>query len=468
MASRNPASKTDGEFPRVLGLGSAMAVVIGAIVGSGIFFTASDVARVVGSSGTAMLVWMLGGVIALLGAFTFAELGGRYGRTGGQYEILRDAFGSGVGFVYVFCNATAIQAGAIAIIAYYASLNLFNVFSVFDGDSPTHQFLVYVLAVTQIAVLSLTNLLGVRWGSLAQNITVLAKLATLVMIIAAALFITVGTGPEVVAKAKATPPDETSNLFLFFAALVPVLFTFGGWQHALWIGGEIKNPSRNIPLAITLGVLVVTVVYLSANWAYFSLLGFEGVARTKTVAADAMGAAWPTWGSRIVGAAVWFSGFGVLNSQLLSGPRLICGMARDGRFFSPFARLHPRFQTPHWAILFLSGLGLILLLVLRSDQVGFLLNGVVMIDAIFFVLTSFALVVLRTRSQESDWPFRIPFFPLIPILFGIAEIIVLVGAFSIKDYRISAVVGVVWMITAALIYVVLFRNCKAGVDQMAG
>ncbi|MEQ1905024.1 MAG: APC family permease, partial [Pirellulaceae bacterium] len=416
-----------------------------------------------------MLVWSLGGVIALLGALTFAELGGRYGRTGGQYEILRDAFGTGVGFVYVFCNATAIQAGAIAIIAYYASLNLFNVFSVFDGDNSTHQLLVYVLAVMQIAVLSLTNFLGVRWGSLAQNITVLAKLATLVMIIAAALFITVGTGTETVAVvATEKPPEETSKLFLFFAALVPVLFTFGGWQHALWIGGEVKNPSRNIPLAITLGVLVVTVVYLSANWAYFSLLGFDGVARTKTVAADAMGAAWPQWGSRVVGAAVWFSGFGVLNSQLLSGPRLICGMARDGRFFKPFAQLHPRFQTPHWAILLLGGLGLTLLLVLKTEKIGSLLNGVVMIDAIFFVLTSFALVILRTRSQESEWPFRIPFFPLGPVLFGIMEIIVLVGAFSIEKYRVSAVVGILWMIAATLIYVALFRHRKAGVDEAAG
>ncbi len=445
-----------------------MAVVIGAIVGIGIFFTASNVAKVAGSVETAMLVWSLGGAIALLGALTFAELGGRYGRTGGQYEILRDAFGTGVGFVYVFCNATAIQAGAIAIIAYYATLNLFNVFSVFDGENATHQILVYILAVTQIVVLSLTNFFGVRWGSLAQNITVLAKLATLVLIIAAGLFIVVGTGTEAVVPAVEKPSEGTSKLFLFFAALVPVLFTFGGWQHALWIGGEIKDPSRNIPLAITLGVLVVTVVYLSANWAYFSLLGFEGVAQTKTVAADAMEAAWPKWGRIVVGAAVWFSGFGVLNSQLLSGPRLICGMARDGRFFKPFAQLHPQFQTPHWAILFLGGLGLTLLLALKSSQIDFLLNGVVMIDAIFFVLTSFALVILRTRSQESDWPFRIPFFPLVPFLFGIAEIVVLVGAFSIKEYRVSAIVGVLWMIAAALIYFVFFLHRKNGTDGAAG
>ncbi len=472
LDSTSPGMSEQGEdgFRRDLGLFSASCVVIGAIIGIGIFFTPQKVAEVAGSSGGAMTAWMLGGVIAVLGALTFAELGGVYAKTGGQFDILRDAYGSLVGFVYVFCNATAVQAGAIAIIAIVSADNLFVALDI-AGDVPrlNLQGDVVSLSLTprtivasfMIVVLMATNYVGVRWGSLTQNITVVAKVATLLLIIGLAIFVTMhatsaGT-PSTVEVVASTSGKTGTTVLSIFSALVPVLFSFGGWQHALWIGGEVRKPKVSVPASILIGVAVVTLVYVSVNWAYLRLLGYEGVVNGKTIAADSVTAVWPQIGRRMIAGAIAFSGFGVLNAQLLSGPRLLCGMARQGRFFSPFARLHVRFRTPYAAILLLGGLGLFLLWIVGSDRTGQLVNGVVMVDAVFFVLTGFALVVLRLRSPAQQWPIRMPLFPLIPIAFGLAESCVVLGAFAVEGSS-SAYVGLSWIAAAIICFLIWFRR----------
>ncbi len=464
----------DGDFRRDLGLFSASCVVIGAIIGIGIFFTPKDVAIAAGSSSAAMYAWMAGGVIAVLGALTFAELGGAYARTGGQFDILRDAYGALVGFVYVFCNATAVQAGAIAVIASISASNLLLALG-WNGDG---NGLPMLLATGMIGSLMWTNAIGVRWGALTQNITVVAKVATLLVIIGLAVFTaplagmnqraaaapaaeaappSPPTAPPEVAASSGTP-SVPMQLMLVFAALVPVLFSFGGWQHALWIGGEVRNPRWNVPASILIGVGVVTVVYLAVNWAYLELLGYQGVTTARAIAADSVATRWPNVGSRLIAAAIAFSGFGVLNAQLLSGPRLLCGMARQGFFFQPFTRLHARYRTPTASIFLLGGLGLFFLWVVGTERTDQLTNGVVMVDTTFFIATGMALVVLRRRSRGQDWPIRMPLFPLIPVLFALAETCVLVGAFTLEKYRLSAFIGALWIAGAFLCYWFWFRQ----------
>jgi APA family basic amino acid/polyamine antiporter len=442
-------SGTFVEFERVLGLFSAMAVVIGAIIGVGIFFTPKDVAAIAGGQSLAMLAWTVGGLIALLGALTFAELGGAYHRTGAQYEILRDAYGPVVGFAYVFCNATAVQAGAIAIIAFISSQNLFVALGL-DPD----RIVIIAIALTMIGGLSVTNILGVRWGAFAQNITVVAKLATIALIVGLAIFLASGEQslPQPSAAVSSAP-----WIGLLFAAVVPTLFSFGGWQQALWVAGEVKNPARNLPLAITGGVLVVIAAYLSVNWAYFRLLGFESVAKAPALAADAVTSVWPTAGRRLVAAAVAFSALGVLNAQLLCGPRLICGMARDGRFFSIFGRLHRRFETPVAAIVLLGAIGSGLLIAVGPDRVDQLLNGVVLVDSCGFLATGMALIVLRIRRRDISWAFRTPWFPCVPLLFCLGETGVICGAFAVEKYRHSAAIGLAWIAAAVTCYLLFFR-----------
>jgi APA family basic amino acid/polyamine antiporter len=460
-----------------------MSVVIGAIIGIGIFFTPQAIARSAGSAELAMAAWVVGGVIALVGALTFAELGSLYSRTAGQYEILRDAYGPFIGFVYVFCNATIVQAGSIAVIAYYTALN-FGIGIIPNVQLDQQHQWNLTAATIMIVGLTIANLIGVRWGAYLQNITVVAKLATLLAITGLALLFQPDTPVAEGVEAAATA--ESTGRFGFLTAITLTLFSYGGWQQALWVGGEIRDPRRNVPRAIIFGVVIVIAIYLLVNWAYLQLLGYAGMVspNTNALAADAVGQVWPTWGRRAVALAVAFSGFGVLNAQLLTGPRLICGMARDGKFFRMFGGVHARWGTPVAAILMLGGLGLGLLLgmevvalVLKSlaaesaaseqaktgvDYINSLINGVVLVDSVLFMLTGMAVIVLRQRFRQSPEAIRMPFYPLFPLLFAIGELTVLIGAFMQPEYRDGAYIGVAWIVLAAILYGIYFRDRRAG------
>jgi APA family basic amino acid/polyamine antiporter len=439
----------------VLGPLDATCIVIGAVIGVGIFFTPSRVAQLAGSGRLALLAWAIGGGIALLGALTYAELGGMYPRSGAQYEALRDAYGPFPAFLFVFCNSTAIQAGSTAIIALICTENLGVALR---GGVPQRPLLTVISAILIVGLMT-ANVVGVRWGSAVQNITVFAKVATLLLVTVLAAFAQ-PIGPNAPAVPAAGPLAGWSVMGALCAALVPMLFSFGGWQHALWIAGEIRRPQRNIPLAIIGGMLVVVVVYLLINWAYLRLLGYEGVAASQTLAADAVAAVWPGAGGRIIAAAVTLSALGVLNAQLLSGPRLVFGMAADGRFFGIFGQVNGRFGTPAPAILLIGGMALVLLFAAGRNAVDKLLNGVVSVDSIFFVLTGFAVLVLRWRQPTTMRSVRVPGYPVVPLLFVLGEIGIIMGSYWDPAVRAAAIIGVGWIIVATACYLLLFRAPK--------
>ncbi len=441
-------SNLDTGLRRVLGPASAIAVVVGAIVGAGIFFTPTLVARMAGDAHLAMWTWIAGGVVAMLGALTFAELGGMYPETAGQYEILRDAFGPWVGFCFVVCNATAIVAAGTAIISIVCAENL----AAFAGGAASASR-VTAMAVVVLFVAAGANVVGVRWGSAIQNVTVIAKIGALLLIAALAVFATPASTP-VVRAAAAGAAHESVGMRLF-AGLVPTLFAYGGWQYALWVGGEVKNPRRNVPLAIIVGVAIVVAVYTVANWAYLHLLGFSGVAESRALAADAVSAVWPGVGARVIASAVALSAFGVLNVQILSGPRLLYGMARDGRFFAVFGHAHPRFATPALAIGFVAAISAMLIVVGGKNGIDKLLTGLVLIDAVFFGLTGLALIVLRKKRPDADRPVRTPLYPVVPILFLLFECLIIYGAFRMG--AAAAWIGVTWIAVASLCYALFFR-----------
>lgn len=449
------------QLRRILGPVDATCIVVGAIVGVGIFFTPSSVARLAESGGVALLAWTVGGVIAMAGALTFAELGGLYPRTAGQYAILRDAYGPGPAFLYVFCNATAIQAGAVAIIAIVCAQHLAQaVGGTLEGMR------LFGVAATLIVGLIVANAAGVRWGAGIQNATVFAKVATLLVVTLMAVF----AGDAGVAVAPAGDVGAASPglgvIGLVFAALVPAFFSFGGWQHALWIGGEIRDPARNVPRAIVVGVGIVVVVYVLVNWAYLRLLGYDGVVGSPALAADAVAVVSPGLGPGLVAAAVAVSAFGVLNAQLLSGPRLVQGMAADGRFFRVFAVVDARFATPIPAILLIGVMALALLGAshlpfVGSDPLDQLLTGVVLIDGLFFALTGAALIVLRFRRPDETRPVRVPLYPFVPVLFVLGELGIVAGAYLDPEARKAALVGLAWIVVAGACYLVFFRGTSA-------
>ncbi len=456
-----PAMMPPDQSPRrVLGPFDATCIVIGAIIGVGIFFNPSMIASLVETPGLALACWTLAGVIALCGALAYAELGQRYSANGAQYRVLRETYGPAPAFLYVFCNATAIQAGAIAVIAVICARNL-AVIAGYSPQDPANALAINAAGLALIGVLVVANVIGVRWGSRIQNFTVCAKLLTLLIIIGLALFAAPHPPP---APGPAAPATPLPGYYGVLAGLIPAFFAYGGFQHALWIGGEIREPHRNVPRAILVGVGVVVAVYVLANWAYLKLLGHAGVAHSGALAADAVAVVFQGAGGKVIAAAVAVSAFGVLNAQLLSGPRLVYGMACDGRFFAPFAKLHPRFATPVAAIVLMGALATMLLLAAGFNGVDKLTTGVVFIDGIFLGLTGAAVLVLRSRSPRPVAPAGdpaaarpIPGSAIAASVFVLGELGLLAGAYLNPAARQAAIIGLAWIAAAAVFYAVRFR-----------
>ena len=490
----------------MLGPVDATCVVIGAIIGVGIFFTPTSVARLTGGWELAMAAWALGGVIALCGALTFAELGARFNAAGAQYDILRTTWGSLIGFLFVFCISTVIVPGATAIIALICARYIGAAVGV-DLDTidmssweraaasvgitvaPGRFNAVPVMSIATALVLGLmlANWLGARWGALIQNFTVYAKvLALLAITFVAALWGGAAGTREPLSTEAAALVAPISPFAAVLAALVPAFFSYGGWQQGLWVSGEVREPHKNLPRAIIVGVVIVVVVYLLANWAYFALLGESGVITTQTLASDAVATIFPGWGSRVVAAAVAISAFGVLNVEFLSGPRLTYAMSRHGYFFRVFGRLNPKYGTPGPAIALLAIATLVLLFAAGENGVNKLLTGVMFVDAFFFVLTGAALFAIRQRSKARgfegvsqgaspgagvaveaqvvsdaapDRPlFRTPLYPWVPAFFVLGEIGVVVGSYLDPATRNAAYIGAIWLVAGVVVYLVWFRK----------
>src|SRR3954470_23564235 len=400
-ATASPGSGTPTGYAPRLGLFSATMMVVGGIIGSGIFLNPAIVAARVGTSELTLASWILGGGVALIGAFVFAELGARRPLAGGGYVYLRDAYGRLPAFLYAWTLLLVIATGAIAAVAVTFATYTAALFGLSAKTGVP-------LAVAAIVALSAVNYVGVKPGAVTQNVFTVLKLAALALLIAAGLM-----GPD----AGAPPhPAPTGSLTLALgAALVPVLFAYGGWQQTNFIAEELIEPEKNLPRALIAGVIIVVAVYLLANWAYLRTLGIAGLAQSSAPAADAMTARFGSIGGTIIAAGIAISSFGFLNLVILVSPRVYRAMASDGLFFPSLARLHPTYRTPAAAILF-QGVWAILLTL--TGRYGDLLDYVVFGDWIFFGSTAATLFVFRARARRGQETgsvrFRMPGYPLAP------------------------------------------------------
>jgi len=401
------------QYARRLGVFSGTMAVIGGIIGSGIFLNPPIVAQRVGTGPLVLAVWGLGAVVAIAGALIFAELGQRMPRAGGQYAYLRAAFGPLAGFLDAWALLLIIATGAIAAVAFTFASYLTALLGLPAGATTP-------VAAGAIALLTLINILGVAWGAWVQNVFTILKLAAIAILIGVALL---GPAPEVATTAAAGVAP--SNLWLAIAsALVPVLFSYGGWQQTNNIAEEFVDPVRQLPKAIILGVLVVVLAYVGTNAAYLKALGATGLAASPAPAAETIATYLGPAGRRLISAGIVASTFGFLGLTILASPRVYQAMARDGLFFDAFSRLHPRFQTPVGALLFQGGWAIALLL---TNAYGQLLDYVVFADWIFFGSTGVALVVLRRREPVTTG-FRCPAFPLTVTVFVAAAAYVVFGS----------------------------------------
>ena len=447
----------DASYARHLGLFSGTMLVVGGIIGSGIFINPSIVAARTGSAALTIGTWSLGAVIALLGTFIFAELGRRRPEVGGGYAYLRDAFGPLPAFLYGWALLLAIATGAIAAVA----VTFANYFTKLVGMPPET---VKPLALGAIATLSAVNILGVKPGAATQNIFTLLKLGALAALLIAALFLHpafMPTLPPPIASVPLPHPSSIRDIFVVLStALVPVLFSYGGWQQTNFVAAEMRDPERTLPRALVLGVLIVVVVYLGANLAYLRALGVDGLAASSAPAADLMAMVAGNGGRRLIAAGIAASTFGFLNLVILVSPRVYQAMAKDGLFFSGFATLHPKFRTPVMAIAFQAVVAAVLI---YTGGYGQLLDWVVFADWIFFGTTALTLVVFRRRDAAeggvADSGFRAPFYPVSVVLFFMAALYVVFGSIASNPW--NAVRGL--LLLAAGIPVFLFWRRSAAV-----
>jgi APA family basic amino acid/polyamine antiporter len=420
-------------YARRLGLFSGVMMVIGGVIGSGIFRSPQIVAQRVVTPGLTLGVWMLGGLIALAGAFVYAELGGRFPRAGGQYVYLRDALGPLPAFLYAWALMLMIATGAIAAVAVTCADYAIALLGLGDGARMP-------IAVGSIVLLSAVNYTGVRPGAITQNIFTILKLVALGALIAAGLAALGGLLPGT-PEATDTIRAPAGVVLAVGAALVPVLFAFGGWQQTNFVAEEIISPERNLPRALVIGVTCVMLVYMLANFAYLQALGAEGLAASTAPAADAMTRLVGPVGRTLITAGIVVSTFGMMNLVILVTPRVIQAMAADGLFIPRLAHLHPRFRTPAAAIV-LQGIWAVVLV--QSGRYGELLDYVVFADWIFFGLTAVTLFVYRRRERAEGAPaypgFRAPGHPVLPLFFIAAALYVVVG--SVASNPGNAVRGV--------------------------
>lgn len=422
-------------------------MVVGGIIGSGIFFTPAEVAIALPSGGWILSVWVIGGVVALAGALAYAELGAMMPHAGGVYVYIREAFGPLAAFLCGWMTLLLVSTGALAAVAMG-----------FSGYVERYVDLGPVggrlgMAALTIVVLGVTNYFGVKAGAAVQNALTVAKIVALGALIIAGLLLwtSVGSPPPVVDA----PAPRASLLSGFAAAFVAVLFTIGGWQQLNMVAGEIRRPEWTIPRALAAGIAIVIAIYLSINAVYVHVLGRDGLAASAAVAADtAVRLVGPVGGTFItVGAMLSILGF--VNVVLLGNSRIPYAMARDGAFLESAGRIHPRFGTPHVAIGIMVVWSLVLLFGTRGG-IGSLLSGVVFADWIFFGLGGVSVFVLRRKRPDAVRPYRALGFPVLPALFVVAAAVGIVSAYVAAPG--TSLFGTALLIMGAVVYRVGLRR----------
>jgi APA family basic amino acid/polyamine antiporter len=420
-----------GALRRELGVFSTSLLVVGGIIGSGIFFTPSVTAQALPSAPLVLAVWALGGVVALAGALTYAELGAMMPDAGGPYVYLREAFGKRVAFLYGWMVLASIATGAIAAVAvgfagYVARFVPVAVYASLGGSLG--------IATIAIVVLTIVNYLGVKPGATVQNVMTVAKCTALGALIVGGLVLWGRTHPvAVIGYVRPASP----MLVALGAAFVPVLFTIGGWQQMNMVAGEVRDPERTIPRALMIGIAIVIAIYLGANLVYLHALGVDGLAVSKAAAADTASAVFGPWGATFIAIAAMISIFGFIGVAILSNSRIVYAMATDGIFLRAAGRVHPRFGSPHVAVLLIGIWSLVLLFVSRGD-LGTLLSAVVFADWIFFGLGAASVFVLRRTRPDAPRPYRVRGYPWLPAFFVAAAVVGIASSF-VASARISLI-----------------------------
>ncbi|MGA2585636.1 MAG: amino acid permease [Candidatus Aminicenantales bacterium] len=421
--------KQGHSLPRVLGLWDIVGIVVGGVIGSGIFLVPSTIAAGLGAPLVILAVWVVGGLLSFFGALSFAELGAAIPEAGGIYVYLREAYGSMISFLFGWTLFLVIDAGAIATLAVAFSSKYLTHFFVL---SPLLQKLI---SAGLILFLMLVNYIGTRWGANLQNLLTAIKFVALAGICGIVFIFGKGNPANFVTPA---PQGLRGLLGPFGIALVASLWAYKGWESATYSAGETKNPQRNLPMGLFIGMAVVIALYLAANLAYMWVMPTSAIAGSARVAADAMNSAIGPIAASIVSFIILFSIMGAANQNILCSPRVYFAMAKDGLFFKKLAAVHPTFKTPHISIIAIGVWSIILSLSGTFEQ---LFTYVVFGQWIFFGLTVAAVIILRRKKPDLPRPYKTWGYPVTPIVFILAALYISIN--SLLNQFGNAVAGLV-------------------------
>ena len=423
-----------GPLPRPsFSLGDAVAMIVGIVIGVGIFRAPAVVAGNSGSEAVFLGLWLAGGVMSLIGALCYAELGSAYPNAGGEYFFLRRAYGGWLSFLFAWARMTVIQTGAIAAIAFVV------------GDYATQMYSLgaksaAIYAAVAVVLITWLNIIGTTQGKWLQNILTTVLALAVIGVVAAGLS---ATPPPVNVAAAGASASSFSGLALIF-----ILLTYGGWNEAAYLTAEMRDTKRGIVHALIIGIVVITVLYLLLNYAYLNALGLEGVKNSKAVATDLMKATWGDKGALVLGAAVVTAALSTLNATVFTGARTNYALGRDFALFGFLGKWGEKSGAPVNALALQGAIALALVLLASSTPDGFQTMVAYTAPAfwLFFLLTGISLFVLRRQAPVNADPFRVPLYPVTPLLFcGMCGFMLYSSvnyAMSLDPGSIGAIVGI--------------------------
>jgi len=419
-------------------------LLIGTVIGSGIFLVPGAVLQnSAGHVGLALIVWLLGGVLSLVGALTYAELGAMNPEAGGLYVYIRDAFGRPAAFLYGWALFFVISSGSLATLAV--------AFTSYAGQFLTlSPFASRLVAIAVIVSIAGVNIVGTRRSANVQNLTTAFKVGALLVM----SLLLIARGDGLTAALQAPWPDVSSGALLasLGTAMIGVLWAYEGWQYVTFSAGEAVDPQRTFPRALAIGTAALIALYLIPNLAYVAALGPDAVMRSNRVASEAVTALLGSAAGMMVAAAILVSIFSAANGLTLTAPRVYYAMAKDGLFFARLAAVHPRFGTPAFAIAASSAWAIVLAATGTFEQ---LLTYVVFAGWLFYALGAMSLFVYRRRSPQQSRPFSVPGYPIAPALFILAALAIVLNTILVQPHR--ALVGIAIVLLGVPAYLIWRR-----------
>jgi APA family basic amino acid/polyamine antiporter len=429
MSARANGGRSRPELARDLGLSHAGAIVVGTIIGSGIFLVPTEMMQAVGSARMVYLAWIVGGLLSFFGALTYAELGAMKPQAGGEYVYVRDAYGPLTAFLYSWTWFLIAKPASIATVTtgLVRILGTFSVFAFFPHALMTYPFTIsygQVVAIGAAVAVSWLNYLGVRRAGEFQLVFTVLKVAIILAIVVVGFSYSGGTWANFATEFAGAKGGVAG----FFAALVAALWAYDGWNDLNMVAGEVRNPQRNIPLSLIWGVAIVGALYILVNAAVQYVLPATAVAATERPASDAVALVLGRVGASLVAAGMAISMLVTLNGTIMSGARVPFATARDGYFFKAIAEVHPRYHTPAVSIAVQCLLAVLLLLVGGSFRQFFSLA--IFAEWLFYMIAGSTLFVFRRRDPDAPRPYHVWGYPLVPAVFVVVSAVLLYYTFT--------------------------------------